>query len=281
MIIDYRKYKDIDFTRYKRVFMFGCSFTNYVWPTWANILGLMTPEAEKYNFGKTGGGNLYISERIIAANQRYKFNEDDLILVMWSTHCREDRYIENVWETPGNIFTQGFYPPDFVKKYSCVRGYMIRDLALMTMIKHTLTMTPAHAVVLKSVEPDYDKHWYLGTEDLDEVIELYKDTIYDMPSPLYESMKTGTGGWMMGAYYHWPACQGPNVKEKFGDYHPNPDMYMGYLQKLGFQLSSTVQDQVHQYSRQLAKINNRNDIENWVSRIWKSTPNYNHSTHLI
>jgi hypothetical protein len=281
MIIDYRKYKDIDYSRYNRVFIFGCSFTSYEWPTWANILGFMMPDAEKYNFGKTGGGNLYIAERIIAANQRYKFNDKDLIMVMWSTHCREDRYIENRWETPGNIFTQGYYPPDFVKKYSCVRGYMIRDLALMTMIKHTLTMIPAHAVVLKSVEPDYDRHWYLGTEDLDEVLDMYKDTIYDMPSPLYESMKTDKGGWIMGAYYYWPDVQGSNPKEKFGDYHPNPDMYMRYLQKIGFEISNSVQDQVHEYNRQLKQIENRKKLEEWAASIWKSTPNYNHGTHLI
>jgi hypothetical protein len=280
MIIDYRKYKDIDYSRYKRVFMFGCSFTSYWWPTWANIISLMMPDAEKYNFGKTGGGNLYIAERIIAANQRYKFNDQDLILIMWSTHCREDRYIENVWETPGNIFTQNYYSQDFVKKYSCVRGYMIRDLALMTMIKHTLTMIPSHAVVLKSVEPDYDRHWYLGTEDLDEVIELYKDTIYDMPMPLYETMKTANGGWIMGTYYYWPEAQGSS-KEKFGDYHPNPDMYMDYLEKIGLVLSEQVKNQVHDYTKQLFKLEDRKTIEKWAWEIYNSIPKYNHSTHLI
>jgi hypothetical protein len=281
MIIDHRKYGDIDYSKYKRVFMFGCSFTKYEWPSWANIIGFEMPNAVKYNFGQSGGGNLFISERIIAANQQYKFDQDDLILVMWSTHCREDRYIEHKWETPGNIFTQGFYPEEFVKKYSCVRGYMVRDLALMTMIKHTLTLLPCHAVVLKSVSPDYDKHLYIGSEDLTPIIELYKDTIYDMPMPLYESVKTDTGGWTMGTYYYWPKLQGPNPKEKWGDYHPDPNMYMNYLTQVGFKFSPKVIDMVHEYTKELHDIQTREELEEWANDIWKSIPNYNHSKHLI
>lgn len=281
MIIDSRKYKDIDYSKYKRVFMFGCSFTKYEWPTWANIIGFEMPNAVQYNFGQSGGGNLFISERIIAANQRYKFDQDDLILIMWSTHCREDRYIETGWETPGNIFSQDFYPKNFAKEYGCVRGYMVRDLALMTTIKHTLTLLPCHAVVLKSVEPDYDKHLYIGAEDFDPIIELYKDTIYDMPMPLYQSVKTDTGGWIMGTYYYWHKLQGPNPKEKWGDYHPDPDMHMNYLTQLGFKFSPKVIDMVHEYTKELHDIQTREELEEWANDIWKSIPKYNHSQHLI
>jgi hypothetical protein len=281
MIIDYRKYGDIDYSKYKRVFMFGCSFTKYEWPSWANIIGFEMPNAVKYNFGQSGGGNLFISERIIAANQQYRFDENDLILVMWSTHCREDRYIENRWETPGNIFSQDFYPKDFVKKYSCVKGYIVRDLAIMTMIRHTLTALPCHAVVLKSVEPNYDKHFYLGSEDLETVIELYKDTIYDMPMPLYQCQKTETGGWHMGAYYYWPKLQGPNPKEKWGDYHPDPDMYLNYLKQIGFNFSPEVVSKVNEYTRELHDIETRDDLEAWAQEVWNETPNYQHSKHLI
>ncbi len=283
MIIDYRTYKDIDYSKYKRVFMFGCSFTKYEWPSWANIIGFEMPEAEKYNFGQSGGGNLFISERVIAANQQYEFNENDLILVMWSTHCREDRYIENGWKTPGNIFSQDFYPQDFVKKYGCVRGWMVRDLALMTMIRHTLRALPCHSVVLKSVQPDYDRHWYLGDEDLNQVIELYKDTIYDMPMALHQHQKVQGGGWKMGTYYYWPKAQGPNPKEKWGDYHPNPDHYYEYLTKsLGFKFSDNTYKLVRKYADELQNdIQDRDQLEAWANQIWIDTPNYNHSVHLI
>ena len=46
----------IDFNKYKRVFAFGCSFTNYIYPTWADLIMHEMPSAECYNFGKAGGG---------------------------------------------------------------------------------------------------------------------------------------------------------------------------------------------------------------------------------
>ena len=50
----------------------------------------MNPDVEFYNLGKSGGGNLFISHRIVEANKKYKFNKDDLVVVMWSTFARID-----------------------------------------------------------------------------------------------------------------------------------------------------------------------------------------------
>ena len=74
----------------KRIFTFGCSFVEYYWATWAEILGkdLGIP---LYNFGKSGGGNQYIANTFAQANAVYNFNEDDLIIVSWTNVCREDR----------------------------------------------------------------------------------------------------------------------------------------------------------------------------------------------
>ena len=45
-----------------RLFVFGCSFTKYYWPTWADIIG---QEFEYYeNWGEIGSGNLRIAHRI-------------------------------------------------------------------------------------------------------------------------------------------------------------------------------------------------------------------------
>lgn len=259
--------------------MFGCSFTKYEWPTWANIIGLQMPNAHKWNFGQTGGGNLFISERIIAANQKFRFNENDLVLVMWSTHCREDRYIDKGWQTPGNIFTQEYYPVEFVKKYGCVKGWLVRDLALMTMIKNTLTHSPCHSVMLKSVEPDYDRTWFMGNSDLDEVIELYRDVIYDMPSCLHDSMRVDSGqGWINGAHYHWPKL---DKNKKFSDYHPNPVMYMKYLNHIGFKFSTEVENMVNDYNNQLQSFEYREQIEEWARKLYNTFPNYHHSQHLL
>lgn len=74
----------------RRLFVFGCSFTNYVWPTWADLLGV---EFDYYeNWGKEGIGNRAIAERVSECYAKNKFTKDDVVIVQWSSHLRYDWY---------------------------------------------------------------------------------------------------------------------------------------------------------------------------------------------
>jgi hypothetical protein len=94
---------------HKRLFVFGCSFTAYSWPTWADCLSLGFDEY--YNYGLAGIGNRAIAERLAEANATYKFTRFDTVIVQWSTHLRNDWYNPNIiqdrgvsWQTAGSIF---------------------------------------------------------------------------------------------------------------------------------------------------------------------------------
>jgi len=126
---------ELDFKKYKRFFTFGCSFTHHIYPTWANILANEMPDAEFYNFGRSGAGNLYISAKISEANNSLKFTKDDLVMVMWSSFSREDRWINGLWKTQGNVYNNDYYDEDFCRKYVDPIGYIIRDLALISLTK--------------------------------------------------------------------------------------------------------------------------------------------------
>jgi hypothetical protein len=112
-----------------RLFTFGCSFTSYKWPTWANILGRQFNTFE--NWGRSGAGNQYIFNSIVEANITRCFTPQDTIAIMWTNVSREDRYVEREWLTPGNIYNQNLYDSKFVEKFADTRGYYIRDLALI------------------------------------------------------------------------------------------------------------------------------------------------------
>ena len=76
----------------KRLYTFGCSFTNYKWPTWADIL---SKEFEYFeNWGRPGAGNSYITNAVVEASIKNKFTKDDTIMIMWSSMTREDRYLD-------------------------------------------------------------------------------------------------------------------------------------------------------------------------------------------
>lgn len=212
----------IDFKRYKRFFAFGCSFTNYFWPTWADIICTEIPDS--YNYGLCGSGNGYILNTVIECNQRYKFNSDDLIIIMWTSTAREDRYVGKNWRMDGNIYSQSFYPPEMVKKMSCERGYLIRDLGYMAAV----------TAVLESSECDYD---YLSVVPLDnvdgytnkrvsgqsDVLEIYSDILEIVRPSVFSTLFEGD----------WNRLR--KVKQTFWsdkeivDYHPLPVDYLNYL----------------------------------------------------
>ena len=116
--------------KYKRFFSFGCSFTNYIWPTWADIIG---NDFDFYqNWGAAGSGNHFIFNSIIEADARYNFNENDLVIVMWSFIIREDRYINNRWQHDTIQSLEKTYGSKWFKKYALdKRSFLIRDLAFI------------------------------------------------------------------------------------------------------------------------------------------------------
>ena len=66
--------------KYNRFFAFGCSYTHYLWPTWANIIARDTGLPFQ-NWGKSGAGNVYIHHKMVEAKIKESINDDDLIIV--------------------------------------------------------------------------------------------------------------------------------------------------------------------------------------------------------
>ena len=112
--------------KFKRLFTFGCSYTNNHLPTWSNImswdLGIPTQ-----NWGLAGIGNVAIFHRMLECDIRNKFNEDDLILVLWSSWSREDRHIHGSWQQGGGIFSNPIYGEEYMKKYWSFSNDIIKN----------------------------------------------------------------------------------------------------------------------------------------------------------
>jgi hypothetical protein len=218
---------NIEWSKYKRFFTFGCSFTSYMWPTWADIVSKEMPNAEFFNFGKSGAGNLLITARIAEANNRFKFTDTDLVMVMFTTYCREDRWVDHGehpfdgWVSCGNIFRNDVYPKDWVKKFADERGYLIRDIALIDMSTRYLESLPCKSFTKLSVP------FVSGSAECDtgmtvpkDIVEIYADTLNKFKPSMYESELKG-----------WQTDYG------FSDGHPSSIKYSNYLEKLGFNLS--------------------------------------------
>ena len=70
----------------KRLYTFGCSFTKYKWPTWADFIGTQFETYE--NWGQPGAGNFFIATQVYECCQRNCVGVDDTILVMLSSTNR-------------------------------------------------------------------------------------------------------------------------------------------------------------------------------------------------
>ena len=243
------------FSEYRRFFAFGCSLTNYNWPTWADIIATEVPEY--YNYGRSGGGNLFIANSLVEANLTHKFDEHDLVMVMWSSVSREDRYKDNNWETPGNIYTQGVIDMDFVYKWSDDRFYLMRDLAIVE----------KSSVYLDSLACDTDMHKMVDFEEtkmtdnikgnhLADILHTYSTTLQKIKPSVVDVVYNGT----------WPRTpiRGWNGKGQTHDYHPTPLGYLKYLEHF-YEVTDGMRQYAREYDAKVLKCRTLEDtLEFWT-----------------
>jgi len=248
-------FDNIDFSKYKRLFTIGCSFTEYFYPTWANILSKSIPDAEFYNLGLSGTSNPFIANRLVEANLKFKLCETDLVVIMWTTVCRETHYVRGVWYKPGNIFSQDEYSKEFVDKFADPDGYLIRDLATIEMATSYVNNLPCDYVGLLSTPLEFN---YFGDVSpphtlADEILDTYKDLLPTFPKSMFELEMNND--WQPGCSYSSDQFSG--VRE---DYHPNPIQYCNYLIKLGLPITQASIDYAKECSQIIATLTHRDEF---------------------
>lgn len=188
----------------KRLFTFGCSFTNYRWSTWADCLA---PEFDYFeNWGQSGGGNHYIFNSVMEAHQRHRFGFNDTVLICWTTHMREDRYIKNRWITPGSIMSARIYDPKFMEDHVDERGTTIHDMAFIKAVR--ILLETCRGVNWKFMSLNLRTLPYPNAPN--DVLDLYKDVL-NCFLPSFEQVLHPAG---------WPPREDP---------HPTPVEALAYL----------------------------------------------------
>jgi len=174
----------------KRLFTFGCSYTSWAWPTWADMLiyEYRSRGLEGYNFGRCGAGNQYIFTKIIEADRKYKFTQDDVIIVEWTTMQREDRFANNRWHTPGNIYTQNIYTEDFVNRWADPVHYVIRDCTYISTIKKLYNLKKFNYIDFSMSAFKYldSANFNMRFEEVDTVLSFYGEEVETVLPPMME-----------------------------------------------------------------------------------------------
>jgi hypothetical protein len=216
----------------KRLFAFGCSFTKYYWGgKWAEIVA-KDLDIKLYNYGQSGAGNQFIANTVAQADSFYKFNSDDLVIISWTNVCREDKWANRSWVTPGNIYTQGEYDQYYVKKWADPVGYLIRDLASIKLVEALLKNSKCqyHFISMCDLTTQLNQNDVMATynradQDIYErVCELYKPQLNNIEKGYFTTLWNGN-------VYANKIVPDVNVfGNHFSDGHPTPNEHLKYLQ---------------------------------------------------
>jgi hypothetical protein len=101
----------------QRLFTYGCSYTNYIWPTWADIIA--TNFEDYYNYGNPGAGNYYIAQKLYETHLKQIITKDDVVLIMLSSSNRFDVYnsTKRKFNFSGNIYnSEDYFGQKFVRE---------------------------------------------------------------------------------------------------------------------------------------------------------------------
>ena len=246
----YTNAADIDFSNYQRLFVIGCSFSNWLWPTWADIIVKEHSHLEYINVGFPGAGNDYIQCMLSQISRKYKLGSNDIVMIMWSSFHRDTMYTMYnnesgeladaiINQTPKTELTKHCFnwnsgydliaqklEKDTTANISDGRGYLIKNLATIDAV--TSIAKNADYSVAQMLSVGIHNQCKFDDTCLDypksDVLELYKDIPQCMLGDAYYEMSGYTLDQII-----WD--------DGDTDYHPKSIEYYNYLGYLGFEFS--------------------------------------------
>jgi len=212
-----------------RLFTFGCSFTEYKWATWANILAYEF-DCDFYNFGKSGAGNSFIANQITQAHKNFNFTKKDLVIVCWTNISREDRWhVSKGWVTPGNIYSQQDYDIRFVKNWANNIHFALRDFSYIELINSYLkNITNYHFLSMCNITKhlnQWDTSKTNQNEEIKNIADLYKESLNTISSSFYDVL------WNNDMDYKWKK-DWEGVHPHYSDGHPTIVEHYEYLTEI-------------------------------------------------
>lgn len=272
-----------------RLFVLGCSFTNYAWPTWADMLGT---EYEFYeNWAFPGLGNKAIAERLVEIHARYNLTQEDTVILQWTSHLRHDWHTTDTrhtdyagWKTCGSIFNyinSKIYTDNWIETFWDEDSYVMHMLHNIILAKNLLQNINCNWYMTSMGEIEKMNSDYPGA-DMGEIgsknniwkdipqFKIYKDLIFDNKTHWIEPI--GTVTWNSGE-------PGYKFKKKdfvnwYHDQHPSVEQHAYYLQNYVKPKIKNSQDLSNKSKNWIDKVNNaydncRYDFDRFVQAINK------------
>ena len=210
-----------------RLFTFGCSFTQWNWPTWADIIHCDNFTGF-HNLGRSGAGNVYIFAQLIKAIEQNKITDKDTVMIMWTSVCREDRFVNGEWRCPGNIFTSKAFDLTFMEECYDIDGFYHRDLPLIHAAQMLLDSIGCKHHIMSMIDMvNHDQYEIYDNSEqphIKDLFETYKSSLERiLPSP---------HNVIFNYDYNSRLIAGYDTREGIRICHPTPLEHLEYVEKV-------------------------------------------------
>lgn len=165
----------------QRLFVFGCSYTGYSYPTWADYVGV---NFEKYyNYGIGGASNTYMMNKFIEANEKHKFNSTtDTVIIMVSGFGRFSYMTENGWVSHGDLYsniavTKNPILTHFVKNMWSDQWAVYQSWIAIKIMKNLLVSNNINHKFLMGID---NRAYLQSTVNLSEPAKKFTNEIYEI-----------------------------------------------------------------------------------------------------
>jgi len=204
-----------------RIFTFGCSFTDYVWPTWADMILYGN---EGFNMGIRGVGNEAILYRLLEVDRKYKLNNEDTVIIIFTTPIRWDLIISNNSEWSGFGQTTTSSLSKYENELYTVDGLIFKSMHTINLIKDFLDKKGVRYVFgsVNNLYENYGNYFenFKLSNEINSLVDSVKDNVkldlQDFHSYLY------------GVKY-WPVSK---KWSDISDYHPRPINYYNWVKNV-------------------------------------------------
>jgi len=217
----------------KRCFAFGCSFTNYNWPTCADLIG--SNFDNYYNFGRPGSDNTYALNRLTDSHSFFHLNPDTDFVIFGTTAFGRFSFWDknNAWVTAGDIdFERSNIEYKEQNTFSVTQNYTptyaaYRSINAIKMFKYFLqSMDIPHIIfpAIDNVQYYMDSMYYpdnlhvglWAIEEAEKLLDLYSIK-FSMEEFIIENPQNRS--------------QTKFICENFIDSHPTTAIHYKYLQR--------------------------------------------------
>jgi len=170
-----------------RFFAFGCSFTNWNYPTWADFIGINFKEYR--NIGRTGGSNLHMLEKLVEIDNRFGLDQNDTVYIMLTgvfrfSYCDNNEnwnydgdlinYVAKNNRTPMRNFIKDIYNETFAVHQTWTAVLAMKSILESKKVKHKILMGIDNSHYLQRNSHEHGRDLTNSIKSINKMKQVYE-----------------------------------------------------------------------------------------------------------